>query len=146
MNRTELQEGIKDALKAHDNVKKMTLRAVLAEVKNLEVDTHEEATEQQVNEMVKRVLKQTCETLEGYQTAGDAEHVAEYEARVKILEGCLPEQLSGAALEEAVKEVIASTGASTKKDMGKVMGALNARTQGNFDKAAAARIAGGLLG
>ena len=90
MNRTELQEGIKDALKAHDNVKKMTLRAVLAEVKNLEVDTHEEATEQQVNEMVKRVLKQTRETLEGYQTAGDAEHVAEYEARVKILEGCLP--------------------------------------------------------
>ena len=41
MNRTELQEGIKDALKAHDNVKKMTLRAVLAVVKNLEVDTLE---------------------------------------------------------------------------------------------------------
>ena len=64
MNRTELQDQIKAALKAHDKVRLATLRAVLTEVKNFEIDTREEADEQKVNELAKRVLKQTRETLE----------------------------------------------------------------------------------
>lgn len=145
MNRDELNDGIKAALKAHDKVRLMTLRSVLAEVKNLEVDVRAEATEQQVNDMVKRVLKQTRETLDGYSKAGDGERVAEYTTRVEVLESLLPEQLSGDALEAKVKEVVAELGATTKRDMGKVMGALNQATGGNFDKAAAAKIAGELL-
>lgn len=145
MNRDELQEGIKQALKAHDNVRKMTLRSVLAEVKNLEVDSGAPATEQQVNDMVKRVLKQVKETLEGYEKVGDEEHAAEYRQRAQILEDCLPEQLSGEALEAAVREVVEQFGATTKRDMGKVMGALSQRTGGNFDKATAAKLAGSLL-
>ena len=146
MDRNELQEGIKAALKGHDKVRLMTLRSVLAEVKNLEVDIHGEASEQQVNDLIKRVLKQASETLEGYKKVGDAEHVAEFEQRVAILTECLPAQLSGEALEAAVKQVIGEVGAQSKRDMGKIMGALTAMTQGNFDKAAAAKIAGTLLG
>ena len=146
MDRNELQEGIKAALKSHDKVRLMTLRSVLAEVKNLEVDTREEASEQQVNDLVKRVLKQANETLEGYKKVGDEEHVSEFEQRVAILEECLPEQLSGEALEAAVKQVIEEVGAQTKRDMGKIIGKLTAMTQVNFDKSAAAKIAGTLLG
>lgn len=145
MDRVQLNDGIKAALKAHDKVRLMTLRSVLAEVKNLEVDTHTEASEQQVNDMVKRVLKQTRETLDGYVKTGDAERIDEYTTRVGVLESLLPAQLSGDALEAKVKEVVAELGATTKRDMGKVMGALNQATGGNFDKAAAAKIAGGLL-
>ena len=146
MNRTELQDQIKAALKAHDKVRLATLRAVLTEVKNFEIDTREEADEQKVNELAKRVLKQTRETLEGYEKVGDAERVAEFSQRVQILEECLPQQLSGEALEQAVRQIIAETGAETKRDMGEIMGGLNKMTQGNFDKAAAAKIAGELLG
>lgn len=145
MNREELNDGIKAALKAHDKLRLMTLRGVLAEVKNLEVETRKEAGEQQVNDMIKRVLKQTRETLDGYVKTADDEHIAEYTTRVEVLESLLPEQLSGEALEAKVKEVVEQLGATTKRDMGKVMGALGQATGGNFDKAAAAKIAGSLL-
>lgn len=58
--------------------------------------------------------------------------------QVAILEGYLPEQVEGEALMALIDEVVAETGATTKKDMGRVMGALTQRTGGNFDKAAAA--------
>lgn len=58
--------------------------------------------------------------------------------QVAILEGYLPEQVEGEALMALIDEVVAETGATTKKDMGRVMGTLTQRTGGNFDKAAAA--------
>ncbi len=146
MNRNELNEGIKTALKAHDKVRLMTLRGVLGEVKNLEVDKHAEASEQEVNDMVKRVLKQTGQTLEMSRKAGDnPDRTAEFERRVSILEGCLPQQVEGDALKALVTWAIAETGAVSKRDIGKVMGAVGTRTGGNFDKAAAAKMAGAEL-
>lgn len=58
--------------------------------------------------------------------------------QVAILEGYLPEQIEGEALMALIDEAVAETGATTKKDMGRVMGTLTQRTGGNFDKAAAA--------
>ena len=64
---------------------------------------------------------------------------------MKILESLLPAQLSGDALVELIERTIAEVGATTRKDMGKVMGALNKATGGNFDKAAAAKEVGARL-
>ena len=62
--------------------------------------------------------------------------------QVAILEGYLPKQVTGEELAALIDEVLAETGASTKRDMGRVMGALTQRTGGNFDKAGAAAMLG----
>lgn len=96
-------------------------------------------TEADVDAMLKRVIKQTKETLDGSIKAGNnQERTDTLTEQVAILEGYLPEQIEGEALMALIDEAVAETGATTKKDMGRVMGTLTQRTGGNFDKAAAA--------
>lgn len=105
----------------------------------IEVNERRNITEADVDAMLKRVIKQTKETLDGSIKAGNnQERTDTLTEQVAILEGYLPEQVEGEALMALIDEVVAETGATTKKDMGRVMGALTQRTGGNFDKAAAA--------
>ena len=146
MNYAELQNAIKEALKAHDKPRLSILRQVHGEVKNIEVNERREITEQDVNDMLKRVIKQTKETLDGSIKAGtNQERTDLLTAQVAILEECLPKQLSGDELEAHVAATNAELCAATKRDMGKVMGALTQKTGGNFDKAAAAKEVGARL-
>ena len=140
MNYEELHSEIKNAMKAKDKPRLGILRQVLGEVKNIEVNERRDITEQDVDDMTKRVIKQTKETLDGSIKAGnDQERTDTLTAQVEILEGYLPKQVSGEELAALIDAVLAETGASTKKEMGKVMGALTQKTGGNFDKAAAAK-------
>ena len=140
MQYDELKEHIKQAMKAHDKVRLSILRQVHGEIKNIEVNERRDITEQDVDDMTKRVIKQTKETLEGSIKAGnDQERTDMLSEQVAILEGYLPKQVTGDELTALIGEVLAETGASTKKDMGRVMGALTQKTSGNFDKAAAAK-------
>ena len=105
-----------------------------------------EIVDKDVDDMLKRLIKQTKETLDGSIKAGnDQERTDTLTEQVAILEGYLPEQVSGEALVALIEKTLSETGASTKKDMGRVMGALTQATGGNFDKAAAAKILGGKL-
>lgn len=143
MQYDELKEEIKVAMKAKDKNRLSILRQVHGEIKNIEVNERRDITEEDVNAMIKRLIKQTNETLEGSIKAGnDAERTAMLTEQVAILEGYLPKQVSGEELEALIETVLTETGASSKRDMGKVMGALTAQTGGNFDKAAAAKILG----
>jgi uncharacterized protein YqeY len=140
MNYDELKEQIKDAMRAHDKTRLSILRQVHGELKDIEVNERREITDEDVTTMVKRLIKQTGETLEGSIKAGNnQERTDMLTEQVKILEGLLPAQLSGDALVELIEQTIAQTGAASKRDMGKVMGALTKATGGNFDKAAAAK-------
>ncbi len=146
MNYAELQNAIKEALKAHDKPRLSILRQVHGEVKNIEVNERREVTEQDVNDMLKRVIKQTKETLDGSIKAGNNQERTDLlTEQVAILEECLPKQVSGDELVALVEATIAELGATTKRDMGKVMGALTQKTGGNFDKAAAAKEVGARL-
>jgi uncharacterized protein YqeY len=146
MDRTLLQNEINAALKAHDKPRLSILRLVLGEVKIIEVDERRDVTEADVDACLKRVLKQTRETLEGsIKAANDDGRTALLTEQVAILEDYLPQQLTGAALEALIDTVLAETGATGKRDMGKVMGALTRQTGGNFDKPAAAAYLGGKL-
>lgn len=139
MNYDELKDEIKAAMKAKDKVRLSILRQVHGEIKNIEVNERRDITDADVDAMLKRTIKQTRETLDGSIKAGnDQERTDTLTEQVAILEGYLPEQVSGDALAALIDEVLAETGASAKKDMGRVMGALTQRTGGNFDKAAAA--------
>ena len=146
MRYEELKEEIKNAMKAHDKVRLSILRQVHGEIKNIEVNERREITDADVDAMLKRLIKQTGETLEGSIKAGNNEERTEtLRAQVAILEEYLPKQISGDELIALVEKTIAEVGAETKRDMGKVMGALNAATGGNFDKAAAAKEVGSRL-
>lgn len=136
---TPLQDEIKSAMKAHDNNRRDILRQVHTELKAIEVNERRDITEADVDAMLKRVIKQTKETLDGSIKAGNnQERTDTLTEQVAILEGYLPEQIEGEALMALIDEAVAETGATTKKDMGRVMGTLTQRTGGNFDKAAAA--------
>ena len=140
MQYDELKEHIKQAMKAHDKGRLSILRQVHGEIKNIEVNERREITEQDVDDMTKRVIKQTKETLEGSIKAGnDQARTDTLSAQVKMLEGLLPQQLAGEQLSALIDTVLSETGATTKKEMGRVMGELTKRTGGNFDKAAAAK-------
>ena len=146
MTSEELHAQMVSAMKAKDKTRLSIIRQVMGEVKNVEVNERRDATEEDVNAMIKRLIKQTSETLEMSRQAGnDQERTDTLAQQVEILESLLPEQVSGYALVALVEQVIAETGATSKKDMGRVMGALTKATGGNFDKPAAAKEVGARL-
>ena len=139
MRYDELQDEIKNAMRAKDKPKLSILRQVHGEIKNIEVNERRDITDADVDAMLKRLIK-TKETLDGSIKAGnDQERTDTLTAQVAILESYLPKQVSGDELAALIDEVLTETGASSKKDMGRVMGALTQKTGGNFDKAAAAK-------
>lgn len=144
MTNEELQKEMIAAMKAKDKVRLSIIRQVKAEVKNIEVNERRDVTEEDVNSMIKRLIKQTSETLEMSIKAG-TDRTDNLTEQVKILESLLPAQVSGEELEALIEQVIAELGATSKKQMGQVMGALGKATGGNFDKPAAAKIVGAKL-
>ena len=115
-------------------------------MKNVEVNERRDATEEDVTNIIRRLIKQTSETLEMSEKAGNnQERTDTLRKQVEILESLLPAQVSGEELVALVEKAIAELGATTKKDMGRVMGALNQATGGNLDKAAAAKEVGSRL-
>ncbi len=146
MKYSELQDAIKQALKAGDKDRLSILRQVHGELKNIEVNERREVSEADVANMIKRLIKQTSETLEGSIKANNnPERTALLQHQVDILGEYLPRQLAGEELIVLVEKTIADLGATTKRDMGKVMGALTKATDGNFDKTQAAREVGSRL-
>lgn len=146
MTNEELHAQMVAAMKAKDKTRLSIIRQVMAEVKNIEVNERRDVTEEDVNSMIKRLIKQTSETLEMSKQAGNnQERTDVLTQQVEILESLLPEQVSGDALVALIEKTIAEVGAESRKDMGRVMGALNAATGGNFDKAAAAKEVGAHL-
>ena len=146
MTNEELHAQMVAAMKAKDKTRLSIIRQVMTEVKNIEVNERRDVTEEDVNSMIKRLIKQTSETLEMSKQAGNnQERTDVLTQQVDILESLLPEQVSGDALVALIEKTIAEVGAESRKDMGRVMGALNAATGGNFDKAAAAKEVGARL-
>ena len=119
MTNEELHNQMVAAMKAKDKVRLSIIRQVMAEVKNVEVNERRDATEEDVNSMIKRLIKQTNETLEMSRKAGNNQERTDTLAeQVEILESLLPAQLSGEALVELIEQTIAEVGATTRKDMG----------------------------
>lgn len=147
MTYEELHAEMVAAMKAKDKVRLGVARLVLGELKNAASrgGAHE-ITEEEATAQIKRTLKQTNETLEMSEKAGNnAERTENLREQVAVLESLLPQQVSGDELVALVEKTIAELGATSKKDMGRVMGALTAATNGNFDKPAAAKEVGSRL-
>lgn len=148
MKKEELLEQIKLAMKAHDKARLSILRQVNQAVKQVEVDERRDATEADLTKAVKKLQKVTAEELDGLRKAGaesHAERIQELSTQADVLSQLLPRQLEGADLEKLADSLIAELGATSKRDMGKVMGALTKATNGNFDKPAATAYVGSKL-
>ena len=148
MKKEELLEQIKLAMKAHDTARLSLLRQVNQAVKQVEVDERRDATEADLTKAVKKLQKVTAEELDGLRKAGaesHAERIQELSTQADVLSQLLPRQLEGADLEKLADSLIAELDATSKRDMGKVMGALTKATNGNFDKPAAAAYVGSKL-
>lgn len=145
MTKQELLDQIKASMKAHDKVRTSILRQVNQAIKQIEVDERREVTEADITAAIKKLQKVTNEELDGLRKAGAESHaqrIADLTSQAETLESLLPRQLSGAELEALADELIKELGATSKRDMGKVMGALNKATNGNLNKPEAAAYVG----
>lgn len=135
MTPQELQDNIKQAMKNHDNLARDTYRLVTNELKNIEVNERREVNEQDVTNMLKRVLKQTSETRDYAIQASNKELVEELNNKIDILQNSIPKQLDGFELRLEIDRTIDANHFNSKKDIGSIMKHLNDITNGNFNRA-----------
>ncbi len=146
MDKAFIVAEITAALRGHDKPRLSILRLVKNEIDTKEKATGVEMTDEEVTGALKKVLKQTGETLEGSVKAGtNEERTAQLRVWVDILSGYLPTQVTGEELAALVATVLAEGGFTEKRDMGRVISAVVERTGGNVDKAEVARLVGARL-
>lgn len=134
--RDQLNADIKTAMKAGDKPRLGALRLISAAFKQHEVDKREEIDDKLAIDIMTRMSKQRRESISQYQDAGRDDLVHKEEFELALITEYLPAQLDADAIGEAVDAAISQTGAASMKDMGKVMGALNASLKGRADMSA----------
>ncbi len=146
MNKDFINQEIEKAMRAHDKPRLSILRLVRNEIDTKEKADKRLLSDEEVVAAVKKVLKQTGETLDGSVKAGTNEaRTALLQEQVDILSEYLPQQVCGDELQALVDRVLAENGFTEKRDMGKAIGLVVAQTGGNCDKAAVAQIVGARL-
>lgn len=133
---TTINDELKAAMKAGEAEKRDTLRFLQSALKNVAIEKRKpvtEFTDAEVQEVVKRLVKQRKDSIAQYQAGGRADLVAKEESELAIITPYLPATLSPEATEALVEQVIASLGTVTVKDMGRVMGAVMKESAGQAD-------------
>ncbi len=129
----ELNESMKTAMKARDDLRLSAIRTIRSMVKNREIDQKKEMDDQGIIEVISTLSKQRRESIRMYQEGNRPDLVEKEEAELAILLGFLPAQLSEEEINALIDRVIAETGAQGAKDMGRVMKALTPLTSGKAD-------------
>jgi len=141
-----ITEDMKSSMRSGDKERLATIRLVLAAIKQREVDERIQLDDTQVLAVLEKMLKQRRESITQFQAGGRTDLVAKESAEVAVLQGYLPAQLSDSEVEALIRAAIATTGATTLKDMGKVMAAVKPQVQGRTDMGALSNRIKGLLG
>lgn len=148
--RERLQADLADAMRSRDETRKTTLRLLLAAIKNAEIRTPPagasdeelarmaelpplELDDAAVLALIQKQIKQRRESIEQFQKAGRTELVQKESAEIAVLESYLPQQATRDEIEAAARKVIAETGASSPRDLGKVMPHLTKAFAGRAD-------------
>jgi hypothetical protein len=128
-----ITEDMKSAMRAGEKERLSTIRLALAAIKQREVDERITLDDGQVLVVLEKMIKQRKEAITQFQAGGRADLVAKESAEVSLLEGYLPARMSDADLDALIAAAIASTGATSAKDMGKVMAVVKSQAQGRAD-------------
>ncbi|WP_144210265.1 GatB/YqeY domain-containing protein [Shewanella donghaensis] len=132
----QLKDQMKAAMRAKDKVRLGTIRMALSAVKQIEVDTRENLTDEQTIAVLTKMVKQRRDSITQYESANRPELAATEAAEIQVIETFLPSPLTEEEVAAIIDEAISQVGASTMADMGKVMGALKSKVQGRADMGA----------
>ena len=128
--KTQLNDAMKEAMKAHDEIRLRTGRMALAAVKQVEIDKRITLDDAAVIPLLQKEIKNRREAVEEAKKANRNDLIADNEAEIKVLEVFLPKAMSADELRLLVQSSIAETGAATQTDMGKVMKVLMPKVAG----------------
>ncbi|HEY4981893.1 MAG TPA: GatB/YqeY domain-containing protein [Pseudolabrys sp.] len=141
MLRDDINNALKEAMKAKNERAVSTLRMVNSTLKNADIEARGQAKpplcDAEVLSILQKMIKQRQESVELYQKGGRADLVKQEQEEIAIISGYLPKQMSEAEMTAAVEAAIKDTGAAGMKDMGKVIGALRGKHAGQMDMAKA---------
>ena len=139
--REKIENDYKNALKSKDKNKISTYRLILAGIKDLDINNRsgpqkKETDDEDIKKLLKKMIKQRSESIEVYKKNNRSDLLQVEEGEVLVLSEYLPKQLSDEDTKKICSEIISSTGASSIKDMGRVMGDLkkNMQIQSIFQK------------
>jgi len=145
MLRDKLSDALKDAMRARDMAAVGTIRLILAKLKEVDIAARTEANREGVADdkilsMLQGMIKQRNESIVLYQKGNRADLADKEKAEIGVIERFLPQQMDEAAVQAAVTDAIAASGAKSIKDMGGVMAALKAKYAGQMDFAKASAL------
>lgn len=141
----KITDNMKAAMKAKDSATLSTLRLLISAMKNKKIDVQHELSDSEVQDVVKTQVKQLKDSIESFKAGGREDLVTSVQAEIVVLEQYLPTQMSDEQLVQIVKDVVEKSGATSKLDMGKVMGAAMAAVAGRADGSRVKGIVGSLL-
>jgi len=134
MSLTEKVRGdMTEAMKAQEKERLSTLRMLQSALKNEQINVGHPLSDEEAMSVIRKAVKQRQDSIEQYTNAGRTELADKERSEMDLLKTYLPPELSEEELESGIREIIASTGAQSKKDMGKVMKEATARFKGRVD-------------
>jgi len=136
---------MKDAMRAKAKVRLGTIRLIQADIKRIEVDERIEVDDARVLVILDKMVKQRRDSIKQYEAASRQELADVEQAEIEVIQEFLPEALSEDELAAMIDDAIASTGAESMKDMGKVMGIIKPKIQGRADVGAVSGLIKGKL-
>ena len=146
MLKQRIQDDMKTAMKAGDKPRLAVIRLIMAAIKQREVDERVELNDEQVLAVLDKMVKQRRDSIKQYSDAGRDDLASAEQAEVEIIQTYLPEALGEDEIAAIVEQAIAETGASSMKDMGKVMGKVKPQVQGRADMGAVSALVKQKLG
>ncbi|HFD31482.1 MAG TPA: GatB/YqeY domain-containing protein [Gammaproteobacteria bacterium] len=131
--KARIQSAMKDAMRAKEKERLGVIRLIMAAIKQREVDERIELDDEQIVLVIDKMIKQRRESISQFDAAGRDDLSAVEKAELEILQTFMPEQLSEDEVNAMIDKAMAETGASSMKDMGKVMGLIKPQAQGKAD-------------
>jgi len=137
---TEIESQLTDAMRERDDLRRDTLRLILASLRGAEKELQRSLHEDEELQVLQRERKRRVEAAEAFRSAGREEQADQEEAELEILEEFMPEPLSEEDLEEIVDDVIAEVGATSMRDIGRVMADVMPQVAGRADGSAVSQL------
>lgn len=131
--KAQLLQDMKEAMRSKDKVRLSTIRMINSLIKNAEIEKRGELTDDEIIQLLMKYAKQRKEAIEMYEKGGRQDLVEKEKAELAVVESYLPKQMSEEEIRELVKEAIEATGASSPKDIGKVMQHVMPKVKGRAD-------------
>ena len=129
----QLKNDLKEAMKAKDNFKRDTIRFLMSAIKQVEVDTRKELSDEDIVKIIQKSVKQREDAAQQYKDGGREDLYEKETKEAEILRSYLPKQLSDEELEAKLQAIIEEVGATSLKDMGKIMGVATKKLAGKAD-------------